>query len=150
MATFSAVQAQHIRQAIEEFDSRGREAFLGVYGFDPSDEYVLVQDGRRYDALAIVGVAHRYATGRLAAPAEFHDGMGAVAALLRRRGFEVTDPVGATPLPRQAPARAPRRSAAAPRAVASRRAPAASDRPVAMCPTCFVALPATGVCDQCG
>jgi hypothetical protein len=26
---------------------------------------------------------------------------------------------------------------------------AKTDRPVAVCPTCFMALPATGVCDNC-
>jgi hypothetical protein len=27
---------------------------------------------------------------------------------------------------------------------------AASDRPVNVCPTCFMAIPATGICDNCG
>ena len=27
---------------------------------------------------------------------------------------------------------------------------AMSDRPIAVCPTCFMALPATGICDDCG
>ncbi|MCG2797979.1 MAG: hypothetical protein L6367_05500 [Cellulomonas sp.] len=155
MATFSAVQAQHIREAIEEYDRRGRDDFLGVYGFGPSAEHLLVHEGRSYDSMAILGVAHRYATGRLASPAEFHDGMSGVVALLRRRGFEVTEPAVATPVQRTAPvARAARRPAASraagTRTAAPRRAVAASDRPVTTCPTCFMALPATGVCDQCG
>jgi len=38
---------------------------------------------------------------------------------------------------------------------AAKKPPAAkrvalSDRPVAICPTCFMALPATGICDDCG
>ena len=55
---------------------------------------------------------------------------------------------------------APPVSAAAPRRTGARRAPAAprtstprrparSDRPVATCPRCFMALPATGLCDNC-
>lgn len=60
--------------------------------------------------------------------------------------------------------RAPRSTTAAgtrePRAPRAARAPkepkvtapkrvAASDRPVTVCPTCFMAIPATGVCDNC-
>ncbi len=58
--------------------------------------------------------------------------------------------------------RAPRapRAAAGPKTQRSPRAPrepkpstprrvAASDRPIAVCPTCFMAIPATGVCDNC-
>lgn len=41
------------------------------------------------------------------------------------------------------------RSAREPAAPARRRV-ARSDQPVAVCPTCFMALPATGVCDSCG
>ena len=52
--------------------------------------------------------------------------------------------------------RAPRSTTAAgtrapkePVATAPKRI-AASDRPVNVCPTCFMAIPATGVCDNCG
>lgn len=59
--------------------------------------------------------------------------------------------------------RAPRASAAGPRTPRAPRAPraprepkvaapkrvAASDRPIAVCPRCFMALPATGLCDNC-
>ena len=61
MATFSAVNRQHILQAIAEYDERGGENFLGVYGFGPSLEYWLVHEGRQYDSKAILGVAHKYA-----------------------------------------------------------------------------------------
>lgn len=142
MATFSAVTRQHILQAIAEYDSRGRDDFLGIYGFEPVEGYPLVHGTRTYDARAVLGVAHRYATGRLATADEFHGGMPGAAALLRRRGFEVTEPAGAAraaraPRTRTAPA-APRRSNAAPERVAP------------ICPTCSMALPATGVCDYCG
>jgi hypothetical protein len=144
VATFSAVQRSHILQAIEECDRRGGEDFLGVYGFAPSVGYVLTHEDRTYDSKAILGVAHRYATGRLATSEEFGDGMGAAAELLRKRGFEVSEPAVAA-----RPARSVRPRAATPRQAPVRRV-AVPDRPVAMCPTCFIALPATGICDQCG
>jgi hypothetical protein len=66
---------------------------------------------------------------------------------------------GGLPAP-LAPTRAPRaarpsRVPGAPRTQRGERPPtakprvAASDRPVAVCPTCFMALPATGRCDTC-
>lgn len=58
-------------------------------------------------------------------------------------------------VPAQLPGSAPRRPARA-RASASRepapapkRRVAKTDQPVAVCPNCFMALPATGVCDNC-
>jgi hypothetical protein len=54
-------------------------------------------------------------------------------------------------LPGSAPRRPARRRTSTSRepAPAPRRRVAQSDRPVAVCPTCFMALPATGVCDNC-
>jgi hypothetical protein len=136
VATFSAVTRQHILQAIAEHDSRGADDFLGVYGFTPGS-YPLVHEGRRYDSVAILGVAHRYATGRLASA----DEVGTVAtALLRKRGFEVDEPMSAR---RPAPASAPRR------APATRRAPVTPERVDPVCPTCATVLPGTGICDYC-
>ncbi len=139
MATFSAVTRQHILQAIEEYDARGGEAFLGVYGFDPSRGYALVHDGRDYDSKAIVGVAHRYATGRVATSEEFHGGAHGAADVLRKRGFVVTEPQGPRRDDRTTTARrpAPRRNAV-------------PERPEPVCPSCFMTLPGTGVCDSCG
>jgi hypothetical protein len=78
---------------------------------------------------------------------------GAVA-ILRKRGFEVTEPRSTS---RQTPVRTPRTprttratpASRAPRSPAARAA-AARDAPPAICPTCSMALPATGVCDDCG
>lgn len=141
MATFSAVTRQHILQAIAEYDERGSDDFLGVYGFGPSRGYELVHEGRSYDSKAILGVAHRYATGRVATSDEFHGGAHGAADVLRKRGFEITEPVGAARSAAPAPAR---------RTTTSTRRPAVEDRPLVICPTCFTALPATGVCDACG
>ncbi len=65
MATFSAVTRAHILQAIAEHDSRGAEAFLGVYGFPAGGGFFLHED-RSYPATAILGVAHRLAWGGVA------------------------------------------------------------------------------------
>ena len=56
--------------------------------------------------------------------------------------------VGAPPPPPRAARASGGSRTAAPR-VARPRQPAKSDRPVATCPRCFMALPATGRCDNC-
>ena len=146
MATFSAVTRQHILQAIAEYDERGAEDFLGVHGFEPSTGHQLRHEGRSYDSKAILGVAHGYATGRVAPPDEFHGGMTAAAALLRKQGFEVAEAA------RRAPARParPRTTGATTPHRTSVRRPAVEDRPLPICPTCSMALPGTGACDTCG
>lgn len=148
MATFSSVSRQHVLQAIAEYDSRGGEQFLELYGFAPSPGYPLLHEGRTYDSRAVLGVAHRFATGRLATADEFHGGMEGAVAILRRRGFEVTEPAGAARAVAPKAPRAPR----APRATTPRATTRSTVReePVArICPTCSMALPATGLCDNC-
>ena len=142
MATFSSLSSQNVLQAIAEYDSRGSAGFLDVYGFEPFPGYALVHEGRSYDLRAVVGVAHRFATGRLATSEEFGSSTASAIAILRKRGFDVTEPAVAV---RAAPVRAPR----APRAPAVRK-PAVREAAPAICPTCLMTLPATGVCDECG
>lgn len=155
VATFSSVTRQHVLQAIAEYDARGGEEFLEVYGFGPSGDYPLVHDGLGYDSRAVLGVAHRFATGRLATAEEVSSDMEGAVAILRKRGFEVTEPTGPQrPTPVRSP-RAPRAtSAAATRTVRPKseaaRAAAARDTPPPICPTCLMTLPATGRCDDCG
>ncbi len=140
VATFSAVTRQHILRALAEYDDRGREAFLGVYGFSTSHPDDLVHEGRSYEPTAVLGVAHKYATGRLASADELA-GERSPVSILRKHGFEIAGPAPALPAPRRArPAAAP----AAPRRVA------VPERVAAICPTCSMTLPATGVCDDCG
>lgn len=148
MATYSAVTRQHVLQAIGEYDSRGQDDFLGVYGFAPLAGYALLHEGRVYDVRAVLGVAHRYATGRLATAHEFGNDATGAAAILRKRGFDVTEPVGAAPVApvRRAPAR---RAPAAPRATARPTRAVVEERVAPTCPTCSTALPATGICDYC-
>jgi len=146
VATFSAVTRQHVLQAIAEYDSRGADDFLGVYGYVPSADYTLQHNGRDYDSQAILGVAHRYATGRLAAAHEFSNGPSGTSAILRKRGFEVTEPA---PPSRPAPATPAKPARATTTRTRATARPAVVDRPVALCPTCSMVLPGTGVCDYC-
>lgn len=148
VATFSSVTRQHVLQALAEYDARGGAEFLEVYGFGPSGDYTLIHEGLSYDSRAVLGVAHRFATGRLATSDDFSSDMQGAVAILRKRGFEVTEPPAAR---RPTVVRSPR----APRAPRTTRSPAARaaaarDTPPAICPTCSMALPATGVCDDCG
>jgi hypothetical protein len=154
VATFSSVTQQHILQALAEYDSRGGEEFLDVYGFTPSEDHPLVHDGRSYDSRAVLGVAHRFATGRIATPEEVESGFHGAVAILRRRGFTVSEPrtVARTTAPATRTTRAPRTTT--PRASAASRTPTrgsstAPERAPAICPTCSMALPATGICDNC-
>ena len=152
VATFSSVAKQHVLRAIAEYDTRGAEEFLDVYGFEPSGDYPLIHEGRTYDSRAILGLAHRHATGRAATPDDFHAGMDEAVAILRKRGFEVTEPASVSRAARPAAAARPR-AARAPRATGPRtltaRSAAAREIPDKICPTCSMALPATGVCDTC-
>lgn len=144
---------QHILQAIAEYDDRGRDAFLGVYGLQPSPRETLSHDGKTYDSQAVLGVAHRYATGRLATSEEFNGGKHAPAEILRKHGFDVTEPASAAaPRTRTTTARSTTARSTTARTPAARttRRPAAEERPPVICPTCFTQLPATGVCDTCG
>lgn len=145
VATFSSVSRQHILQALAEHDTRGGEQFSEVYGFGPAQGYTLVHEGRRYAVQAILGVAHRFATGRLAPPDEFNSDIHSALAIVRKRGFEVSEP---PPAARVMPPRAPR----APRTTRTpvARAAATRESPPAVCPTCSMTLPATGICDDCG
>jgi len=150
VATFSAVTREHILRAIAECDSRGHDDFVGVYGFGAAQGYPLVHEGRSYDSTAILGVAHRYATGRLATSDEVGGDPAGAAQLLRKRGFVVTGPAvverAARPsTPRARTTRAPARAAGP-----ARRPAAAPERVAPICPTCSMTLPATGVCDECG
>lgn len=134
---------QHILRAIEEHDDRGRDAFVGVYGFTLTPGHTFVHEERTYDSKAVLGVAHKYATGVPARAEDLVDAKCDDAAILRKHGFAATAPASAS-----APARkqaAPRRRAAA----APARKQAAPEPVVAICPTCFTTLPATGICDEC-
>lgn len=88
-----------VRQAIEEFDRRGRDRFLAVYGFGKSRRYMLVDNDKHYDAKAIVGAAHGYQhpdKGPLK-QSDFTSGLHTVVPKLESLGFEVEEVAGDKP-----------------------------------------------------
>ncbi|MBD8077776.1 hypothetical protein [Cellulosimicrobium arenosum] len=149
MATFSAVTRQHILAAIAEYDDRGAQNFLGVYGFTRTVRESLEHEGHEYDARAVLGVAHKFATGRTATADELAGSTVDAVTILRKRGFDATGPVTAPPAPAPRARRAAPSTPRAPRTTAARRT-SEPERPAPVCPTCFMTLPATGVCDTCG
>ncbi len=84
-----------VERALAEYRRLGREAFLERYGFRPSRQYLLVDEGVDYDSKAIAGVAHGFDhpdEGPLPASA-FSGGVRGAAGALRALGFEVTGDV---------------------------------------------------------
>ncbi len=78
-------------QAINEFDSLGRAAFLSKYGFGPAAKYSMVHEGNVYDSKAIVGAAHGYDRPDLGplTSKELSGGRTGAAKVLESLGFEV-------------------------------------------------------------
>ena len=81
-------------QAINEFDSLGREAFLSKYGFGPAIAYSLAYEGKLYDSKAIVGAAHGFDRPDLGplSSQELSGGRTGAAKVLESLGFEVETP----------------------------------------------------------
>ena len=73
----------------------GGDLFVRRYGFGPSKEYLLWDQGQSYDSKAILGVALRHATGKAASSSEFHGGVRGAAQVLTELGFTVF-PISAT------------------------------------------------------
>jgi hypothetical protein len=76
--------------AIAEFDEIGRGAFLEKYGFGPSREYVVIEDGREYDSKALLGAAYRHQfNGSEALTSQDFSGGDETRRVLERLGFAV-------------------------------------------------------------
>lgn len=160
MSLLNSVDRPHVLTAIETWDRAGGSNYMLVRG--GVSTHVLLHGGREYDAAAIIGIAHGLATGNTLTPAEVPGGGAGASKALTRLGFDIRDD---SPPSERVPGtrtRTPRTSsssgsstARSPRATSSRAAStsrprvAASDRPDVLCPRCYIALPATGVCDTC-
>ena len=94
--------------------------------------------GGEYDSKAILGVAYLHATGRPATSEEFSGGESGATKVLRELGFDVV--AQEEPAPASS-----RKTAAKPKP----RKTAAQEAAVKVCPRCHMALPASGVCDNC-
>jgi 5-methylcytosine-specific restriction enzyme A len=87
--TLGDVTRAGVLVAVEEFDRRGREAFLKSAGFRAARAYFLRHEGKLYDSKAIVGYAHGVSTGIPLGPGDFSGGDKTVAQRLEMLGFEV-------------------------------------------------------------
>ena len=89
MPPLDSIRRGDVIRTIAEYDRLGRDTFLSTHGFGNATEYVLMHEGYGYDSKAIVGVAHRYATGRELAPSDFNGDHDGAAKVLRDLGFVV-------------------------------------------------------------
>ncbi len=146
----NSIDRDHVLTAIETWDAAGGGNYMLVRG--GVSTHVLRHLGREYDAAAIAGIAHGLATGRTLTPADIPGGSEGAGKALARLGFDIRDdsPPGASKT------RATSSRTSAPRASSRATAPstprprvAASDKPDVLCPRCFIAVPATGICDTC-
>lgn len=89
MGFWDPVTRSDVVRAMDEYDRLGQERFLSEHGFGPARAYILLHDGKSYDSKAVLGVAYKFATGRLLGPHDFNGGLQGAAAVLRSLGFEV-------------------------------------------------------------
>lgn len=161
MPDWSVVSRADVLTALREYDQIGDREFFRRYAFGRAHAYKIWHSGRDYDSQAIVGVAYLHATGSVLTPRELAWERDASARVLTGLGFDVVvdeelaaqQPAPRAPAAKAPAARPPRASAAAKPA---RKAAAAPTRRVTrseptytFCPTCYTAVPATGVCDFC-
>jgi hypothetical protein len=138
MPDWSLVSRSHVLAALREYDDLGSREFLRRYGFARSTAYSLWHRGEEYDPAAVLGVAYFHATGTAARSDEFSGGKDGAAKVLSDLGFDVVvdEEALAAEKPRRAKTVKPK-----PRA--------ARDSAPKVCPTCHMAIPASGVCDFC-
>ncbi len=150
MSLLNSIDRDHVLTAMETWDAAGGANYMLVRG--GVSTHVLRHHGREYDAAAIAGIAHGLATGRTLTPADIPGGSEGASKVLTRLGFDIRDdsPPGASrPRTPGSRASAPRASNRAARPSTPRPRVAATDKPVTLCPKCFIAVPATGICDNC-
>lgn len=154
MSLLNSIDRDHVLTAMDTWDAAGGANYMLVRG--GVSTHVLVHHGKEYDAAAIAGIAHGLATGRTLTPADIPGGGAGASKALTRLGFQIRDdspPSERVPGTR-ARSSAPRtggttRSASTRSTTTARPRVAATDRPDKLCPRCWIALPATGICDQC-
>ena len=137
MPDWNVVDRPHVLAAIAECDRLGSKEFLRRHGFGRARAYMLWHRGEEYDSKAILGVAYLHATGRPATSEEFSGGETGAAKVLRELGFDV--------VAQEEPVSTSSRRSALPKP----RKTATKEPAIKVCPTCHMALPASGVCDFC-
>ena len=124
--------------AIHEYDEVGQDVFLDRYGFAPSRGYVLRHGEHSYDPKAILAAAVGQATGTPATAEEVSSTKTRAAKVLRDLDFDVLSPE-----------KAETAAAVSTTSIPNQRRTNGLEPVVAVCPTCFLALTASGVCDNC-
>jgi hypothetical protein len=163
MPDWTLVNRSHVLAALAEYDRLGSREFLSRYSFGRSRAYSLWHGGQEYDSKAILGVAYLHATGRAATRDELRGGLSGAVRVLEGLGFDIvvdeeelereeqreqSRPVSTTATKGATP-RTASKAAPAARKVAKPTRVKPADAPVKLCPTCYMALPATGICDFC-
>lgn len=138
MPDWNLVSRSHVYAAMKECDNLGPREFLRRYGFGRATAYTLWHQGQEYDPQAILGVALLHATGTAARSDELSGGKDGPVKVLTDLGFDVV--VDEEALAAEKPKRV---KPAKPKPAAAR------DVKPKVCPTCHMALPASGVCDFC-
>ena len=153
MSLLNSIDRPHVLTAIETWDAAGGGNYMLVRG--GVSTHVLLHHGREYDAAAIAGIAHGLATGRTLTAADIPGGSAAASKALVR-GSASTSVTTRRPVAERVPgtrSTTPRTPRARPRREPPRRAAPASPRATGSSTTCarrcFIAMPATGICDQC-
>ena len=136
MPDWNLVTPAHVLTALEMCDRLGSRDFVSRYGFRNAHAYRLWHHGAEYDATAVLGVAYLHATGHPATWEDFTDGQDGAAKLLTELGFDVV-------VEEQSVATTRSRAAAPAKRVAK------PERVFKICPRCQMALPSTGICDNC-
>ena len=154
MSLLNSIDRDHVLTAMETWDAAGGGNYMLVRG--GVSTHVLLHHGKEYDAAAIAGIAHGLATGRTLTPADIPGGSAGASKHLVRLGFDIRDDSPPTTRVPGTRASTPRTRSTSSRSASSRSTGtprparvAASDKPVNLCPRCFIALPATGICDTC-
>jgi hypothetical protein len=166
MPDWSLVARSHVAAVLAEGVRLGPSEFLARYRFRRAKASTLWYGGQEFDPIAVLGVAYVQASGRGVDAADLDE--AAAAQVLKTLGFDVVvDEEAMAHLPRPArrassnastgassagsasasTPRAPRATRTTAQAAPKRAKPA--DAPAKICPTCFMALPATGICDNC-
>ena len=138
MPDWNLVSRSHVLAAMKECDNLGSREFLRRYGFGRATAHTLWHQGQEYDPKAILGVAYLLATGTAARSDDLSEGTAGAAKVLTDLGFDVV--VDEEALTAEKPRRA---KPAKPKSAAAR------DTAPKVCPTCHMALPASGICDFC-
>jgi hypothetical protein len=164
MPDWSLVDRAHVLAALQEADRVGSRDFLSRYRFARAKASTLWHGGQEYDPNAIMGVAYLHATGRAVTRADLAGAEARTARVLKGLGFDVVidedamieqdrllDGQPDEPAPAAPTAKAPaaKRTTATKKAAKTPARPKPVEREVKICPTCYTALPATGVCDFC-